>query len=65
MSIIENIKAFFTDPTHLRLLGAFIVVYIGLTFPQYQTLCNMIAYYLGATIVVTAGRAMLGGSVKK
>ena len=62
--MIQAIKDFFT-PSHTRLLIAFIAVFIGTTFPQYQTLCNLIAYYLGATIVVTAGKAFLAAYVKK
>ena len=54
--MIQQIKAFFT-PAHVKLLIAFVFIYLGTVFPAQAVLCNLIAGYLGCNMVVSAGIA--------
>jgi hypothetical protein len=55
--MIQEIKDFFTNPAHIKLIVAFVVIYIGTVFPAQAELCNLIAAYLGVNIVVSGAIA--------
>jgi hypothetical protein len=58
MTIIDEIKSFFTE-VHIRLLIGFVFLFIGTCYPSYATICNLIAGYLGCTILVSGGKAVM------
>jgi len=53
-----NLKQLISD-SHFRLALAFIVVFIGTVYKPLATVCNLLASYLGCTIVVSAGKAAM------